>query len=293
MSDAERSKATALEYDIPREAKAGLILAIQQFLKATEKYFVPPARLDIGDSVSQRVAADHGDLSLAQMPPEAIVSRPDSLSTLDVIDGLCHFGREALAWVGGGSFQHVSKSVVAGFEDRINEILQDHGLGYSIINGRVERLSSPILTDGALRPALNLLASPGFEAADENFHEALNAIKSAKYAEAITWANTAFESTMKIILKERERPAAEGATSKDLIPAVMGIPGLVPPFTANYFTNLSHVLFGLANLRNKGKQTHGAETPKPDTTLEEAEFAVNLAATNVLFLIRRHQNLAR
>jgi len=150
------------------------------------------------------------------------------------------------------------------------------------------------LTEQAIEPALTLLLEPGFEQAEKEFRTALDHLKSNRAPDAVAWANASFESTLKVILHAR-KVSFDGKkeTAKPLIDKVLSVPGLVPPDLRNYANNLAEVLLGLPTLRNRNPPAHGQGTSPSTLDRDEAQFALNLAATFIVFLVNRHRSLRK
>ena len=177
---------------------------------------------------------------------------------------------------------------------KINDLFAEYGLGYKLHDGQVLRVDTPVLTELAIEPALTLLSERGFEQAEKEFHDAVHHLRSNNPGDAVMWANAAFESTMKVILRARKVAFDEkNDTAKPLIRKVLAVPGLVPPHLSSYANNLAEVFQGLPTFRNRTPPAHGQGTSPSSMDREDAQFALNLAATFIVFLAGRHRSLKR
>ena len=87
-------------------------------------------------------------------------------------------------------------------EDRVadlNRIFREEGIGYRHVDGRLVRFDGEITHAEAMVPALAALANGRFGEADREFDEALEDFGRGDYRGALTNANAAFESVLKVV----------------------------------------------------------------------------------------------
>jgi hypothetical protein len=172
----------------------------------------------------------------------------------------------------------------------LNHRFKAHGVGYQFEGGEIVRVDSQYVHAEAVKPALLLLNTAGFEGASEEFFDAHKHYRQREYADAIADALKAFESTMKAICDSHGWGYREGDTAKTLIKTVLDN-GLVPKYMETHLAGVRNTLgAGLPTVRNKlGGHGQGKEPRKvPDYF---AGFALHLAATNIVFLVEAHQAL--
>lgn len=172
--------------------------------------------------------------------------------------------------------------------DALNMRFKEHKIGYVFTNGKLIRIESEYLHSEAVTPALSLLHEQNFSGAEEEFLKAHEQYREGNHKDAIANANKAFESVMKTICAARKWPVDPKATARHLIDAILKN-GLVPQYMQDHLTGLSKVLeAGLPTVRNK-TSGHGQGVSPVVVEQYVANYALNLAATNIVFLIESHK----
>lgn len=168
--------------------------------------------------------------------------------------------------------------------DELNERLKEHGIGYRFESGEVLRVDSEFLHSEVVKPVLGLLRGNEFKGANEEFLSAHEHYRHGRNKDALVHALKAFESTMKTICKKRGWPYEEAATAKALTNICIS-EGLLPSYLEAQFGALRSVLeSGVPTIRNKqGAHGQGANLIEVPDFL--ARYALNLTASNVLFLV--------
>ena len=128
----------------------------------------------------------------------------------------------------------------------------------------------------AIRPALQLLEQPAFEAANREYLSALRDYRDGDWADCLVKCCSAFESSMKILCSEKNWGYQESAPASRLIKTVLEHMEL-PPF-------LEQGLVSVATLRNKLSTAHGAGTTTRSPTRSIAHYALNTTASAIVFL---------
>lgn len=144
-------------------------------------------------------------------------------------------------------------------------------------------------------PALYRLSERGFENAAREFDEALNAYKAGRFADVLTKANHAFESTMKVIAGKMGWKCEPTGTAKHLI-KVMIDNGLLAKMRQSALAHLQGLLESEAPaLRNKTPSAgHGAgEATNPDVPEYLAGFGIQTVAANINLLIDAYKSKKR
>lgn len=168
----------------------------------------------------------------------------------------------------------------------LDELLRTNGTIYRIAQNHVVVSTEDFTHEEAILPALQALAEPGFENALREFHEALADRRNGRYADALTKANHAFESTVKIIASRMKWPFNETDTANKLT-SVLLKNGLFPPMRESALTGLRLMLESdVPSLRNKTPSAgHGAGTKSSNLPEPVATYALVAAAANVRLLV--------
>jgi hypothetical protein len=180
-------------------------------------------------------------------------------------------------------------------EDAIEELnyrLKDHCVGYQFIGDEIVQVDSQYIHAEAVKPAISLLNTAGFDGALEEFLDAHKHYRKSEMKEAIFNALKAFESTMKAICDENGWTYKEGDTAKSLVKIVLDN-GLVPHYMQTHFAGLRSTLeAGLPTVRNKNSG-HGQGFLVRQVPDYLAGYALHLAATNIVFLVEAHESRNR
>jgi hypothetical protein len=142
---------------------------------------------------------------------------------------------------------------------------------------RVIRKDSQVTHDSAIRPALELLHSPAFAAANAEFLEALEDYRKSDYGDCLTKCGSAFESVLKVICTRRRWPFDATDTASPLLQTVIREAGLEP--------FLEQPLILVATLRNRLSTAHGAGTAARAVTQAKAQYGINATAAAILLLV--------
>ena len=173
----------------------------------------------------------------------------------------------------------------AKFIDELNQRFRQHNLGYELVNGQIIRKDSELLVQETIAPAFSLLHDKRFSSAEDEMQKAFRFRKDGENAEAILNAAKAFESVMKVICSEMGYEYdADKDTAKNLI-AHLEKNAFYPPSLNTHIANIRTTLeSALPTVRNK-KSGHGAGTASTYISDAFADYALHLAATNIVFLV--------
>jgi len=168
----------------------------------------------------------------------------------------------------------------------LNERFKENGIGYSFDGGEIIRVDSTYIHTEITKPTIALLWSNKFKGANEEYLKAHEHYRHGRNKECLTECLKAFESTMKIICKEKGWAYNQTDTAKKLI-QVCFQNGLVPTFTQNQFTSLQSLMeSGIPTLRNK-LGGHGQGQTLQNVDDEMTRYGLNLTGTNIIFLIEQ------
>ena len=173
--------------------------------------------------------------------------------------------------------------------DELNARFHEHSIGYQFEAGQLVRLDSQYIHAEVVKPAIALLQEVSFRGATDEFLRAHKHYREGNTKEAVGEALKAFESTMKAICDARKLPYAENVTAKGLIDIIFK-QGLVSPEMQSHFDSLRSVMeSGLPTLRNKSTSAHGQGAVPVTIPDHIAAYALHLAATNIVLLVRAHK----
>jgi Domain of unknown function (DUF7014)/AbiJ N-terminal domain 4 len=174
--------------------------------------------------------------------------------------------------------------------EELNQRFREHGLGYEFANGDIMRVDSQFVHAEAVRPALALLTEPGFEKANEEFMTAHRQYREGHHKESVVAANRAFETTLKTICTKRKWAFAAGDRVSELITVVRSN-GLFPQYLDKGFDSyVAAMKTGLPGVRNNAGG-HGDEPKAPPVPEYIAQYALHLAASNILLAMEAFKAL--
>lgn len=176
---------------------------------------------------------------------------------------------------------------------RLNESLEHDACVYRLDLNMVFKIGSEVLQEHAISPALQLLRESGMEEALREYHDALVEWAQGKTDDAILHSSHAIESVMKFILKDMNIAVKDTATPSALILEITKA-NVLPESYKDFWEKLNQGIQGVITIRNKAPGAGHGPAPgarHPDKDL--AEYAVNLAGSNILFLIRRWRDIKR
>lgn len=168
----------------------------------------------------------------------------------------------------------------------LNQRFKEHGIGYQFEGSEIIRIDSLLTHNEIVKPTLVLLHDKKFNGANEEYLKAHEHYRHGRNKECLTECLKAFESTMKVICKEKGWTFSQTDTAKKLI-QICFQNNIVPTFTQNQFTSLINLLeSGIPTIRNKlGGHGQGQVPQKVDD--EMTRYGMNLTGTNIIFLIEQ------
>ena len=168
----------------------------------------------------------------------------------------------------------------------LNHRFRENGFGYQFEGNKLIRLDSTYVHSEIAKPTIGLLWNKMFKGANEEYMKAHEHYRHGRNKECLTECLKAFESTMKIILKEKGWAFNQTDTSKKLI-QICFQNNLIPSFSQNQFTSLQNLLeSGIPTIRNKlSGHGQGQELQKVDDGI--TRYGLNLTGTNIIFLVEQ------
>jgi hypothetical protein len=183
--------------------------------------------------------------------------------------------------------------------DRLNEAFNEHDLGYEsivteidgVIDGFIVRSDSNYIHQEAVEPAIEILQGVGYEGPLQEFLEAHREHRRGKHKSAVNEALKAFESTMKSICRDRGISGYEQLTATKLIELLVEN-NVIPKDSKSFFTGVRTVLeSGTPTIRNR-QSGHGQGPEVVEMRDYSATFALNIAASAILFLVSADRDSA-
>lgn len=189
--------------------------------------------------------------------------------------------------------------VVARTLERVNQVFNDYNLGYQFIvvesdgslDGLIIRSDSEYLHEQALEPAIGILHGVGYVGPLQEFLEAHREHRRGKHKSAVNEALKAFESTMKAICRDRGVAPGdyEKATATKLIQLLLDN-GVIPKESESFYSGVRTVLeSGTPTIRNR-QSGHGQGPNVVEMRDYSATFALNIAASAIVFLVSAHND---
>jgi hypothetical protein len=168
----------------------------------------------------------------------------------------------------------------------LNQRFKEHGIGYQFVGGEIIRIDSLLTHNEIVKPTLALLNNKKFIGANEEYLKAHEHYRHGRNKECLTECLKAFESTLKVICKEKGWTYSQSDTAKKLI-QISFQNNIIPTFTQNQFTSLINLLeSGIPTIRNKlGGHGQGQVPQKVDD--EMTRYGMNLTGVNIIFLIEQ------
>ena len=255
------------------------------------------------DTIHMAVAREHGVLQLVDgCTPEDqcknyLLKSEDQVDRLlDLIeysfwcihkniDQLSSYKKNRFSYMGKNFGEVTSDDVIK----ELNGRFQRACVGYGFESGRIVRIDSELIHSEIVKPALRLLNGDGFEGPQNEFLKAHEHYRHGRNKEAVTFANNAYESMLKVICDHKGWEYETGATAAELYKVVRKN-GLLPDYLDRSFDQLASSLkSGLPKVRGR-EGSHGqGKTPRHSPEYI-AGYAIHLAAANILFLYETYKH---
>ena len=276
-------------YDVfPQTFRNQFFYVIEELFDYLESHGLSDVWSYIHDSFAREIGVKSlGSLHYTKKTQiEQFVAKSGETDFLDFLDYVfSRLSQTRDVSIGYVSPDEVNKQITSAFVE-MNFRFKQHNLGYAFVKDVLIRKDNEHLHQNTIKPALRLLYENGFEGAEQEFLDAFEHRRKGENKDAILDALKAFESTMKAIcdgMGYAYDPAR--STAKDLIGILEGN-GFYPAYMNNHMTSLRTSLeSGLPTMRNKNAG-HGQGATVVNVSDEFAEYALNLAATNIVLLTK-------
>ncbi|WP_027922571.1 STM4504/CBY_0614 family protein [Pseudomonas sp. URMO17WK12:I12] len=214
---------------------------------------------------------------------DAFLNEPDVERSLDVIElAFQCANREAnnVEYYAG----HDGRSHVDFCIEELNSRFKEHGVGYSFVNDEIIRVDSQVMHSEVVKPVIHYLSVPGFEGAQEEFFTAHDHYRHGFYKEALTEANKAFESTMKVICDQKGWVYKKSDSAKKLIMICIEN-GLFPEYYQSHLASLSNLLDSSVPAIRNNEGSHGQGGAVKTVEPHIVSYTLHMAASAILLLV--------
>lgn len=167
----------------------------------------------------------------------------------------------------------------------LNKCLRQSNSGYSFENGKAIRIESSFVHEEIVKPTITLLTNKRFEIALDSYLKAHEHWRVQNNEECLIACCMAFESTMKIIIKELFKENADGQNASKLIETCFKN-NLLPEYLQGHFGFLAKLLeTGIPKIRNK--VAHGRADESMPATDAITRYGLNLTGASIIFMIEQ------
>jgi hypothetical protein len=269
--------------DIPQKLRVQIIHIIDDAVKLCHRHpFFQGANKEIYEPIHKILCKEYGVFELSKSYSNDnrekifnfFLNEKSIEKTLDVIEIFFQYLKEIMQQYGD-------------FDNIINELNQrfkENGVGYQFEYSEIIRVDSEIIHSEAVKPVLALLREKDYQGANQEFLNAHEHYRHGRYEECLVDLLKAFESTMKVICKKRGWATQPTDTANKLIKVCFDN-GLIPSYLDSQLTSLRTLLeSSIPTIRNKNGG-HGQGTNIRTVPEYLARYALNLTASNTLFLI--------
>ena len=172
--------------------------------------------------------------------------------------------------------------------EEINLRFTQHSVGYQFEGRQLVRIDSKLTHAEVIKPALSLLTAPIFAKAEKEFQTAYRHYRTGEYKDCVTAANRAYESMLKAICEAKGWEYGKGDRASDLITKVNNGGLFTHDFDQSFNAFIAMLKAGLPAVRNNAGG-HGESPASAAVSIQIARFALNLTATNMVFLAESYE----
>jgi hypothetical protein len=272
--------------EIPDYFRVQVVHMLKEVFARNGKQFTHEATETI-KGLNKALCREYGVFQLAGQYDEGfnelanfLLQTKDYEQALDVIEITFRFIDKSIR---RNSFYFNSNVDIDKHIDELNHRFKEAGVGYQYESGELIRVDSQFLHSEAVKPVLSLLKSITYQAVNDEFLQAHEHFRHARYEESTAECLKAFESLLKIICTKRGWQYDQKDTAKKLISIVLSN-NLLPTFMQNQLNIMQTLLeSGVPTVRNK-LASHG-QGPNVRTMPDYiAAYVLHLTATTILLL---------
>lgn len=278
--------------DIPNPFRVQVVHMLKEAFAYEGKEFTYEATETI-KAINNALCREYGVFKLAGKYDEGfqelanfLLQTDDYEQVLDVIELTFRFIDRSIRQ---NSYRYNQRIDVDSLIEELNQRFKESGIGYQYESGELMRVDSQFLHSEAVIPTLSLLKAKKYHSVNEEFLQAHEHYRHARYEESTTECLKALESLLKTICSNRGWAYDKSDTAKKLISIVLNN-GLVPPFMQNQLNVMQTLLeSGVPTVRNKlaGHGQGPTVRAMPDYI---ASYVLHLTATTILLLANADAN---
>lgn len=208
----------------------------------------------------------------------AHLARCSDFEVLDLVDATVQKVTELLT---AGLVMGDITSDIHAISSRFNEICEEEGVGYRWSEGELVRFDSSATHELAVEPAMALLSDPKYANADAEFRRALECYRASAWRDAITNANAALESVLKLATGQSRGTAGS-------LFAEARQRGLIPSYAEGAAESLVRLMNLVPAVRGQQGSSHGLGDREVQADEHLAQLVVSTAAAFIVFIARPH-----
>lgn len=202
----------------------------------------------------------------------------EDFGVLDVVDATF----QKMAQLLGPNMGWQERDLLASRADRFNEICKEEGVGYRWSADELIRYDDAAAHELAIKPVVTLLADARFVNADAEFRRALECYRSEHWRDAITNANAAFESVLKVI-------TGRSSGTAGMLIAEARQKGLIPGYAEGAAESLAKLMSLVPAIRGQQGSSHGLGENVAEADEHLARLVVSTTAAFIVFIARPSQ----
>jgi len=169
-------------------------------------------------------------------------------------------------------------------EKELNDIFYIHSSPWRIVNGNAILVDSEYLHREVRAKTVQLLEENEIQGALEEYQDAMNDLTSGETKDAVTKAHKSVESVMKAVLETDE--GRFGQLLSALIKS-----DIIPEYYEDFLKNFERLALGIVKERNLPARGHGQGKKPIKVSPSLAEFAVNLAGSMNVFIVKHSMEI--
>ncbi|WP_242152559.1 STM4504/CBY_0614 family protein [Sphingomonas sp. BAUL-RG-20F-R05-02] len=205
------------------------------------------------------------------------------LTALEAACSLALERAQAVDYVNVRSFGTRTTPAIITIIDTINAWMMEDGFGFQYQDGQLIEVTSQFAYQEVVVPALAILASPIFEAANSEFRDAFEEFKQRNYDDCIADCGKAFESVIKVIAAQKDWTDVDVNSNASALIKALYDHELIPSWMQEQMKGLRMMLMGVATVRNK-EGGHGAGSVPRIVEKQLAAYQLNQTAAAIMFL---------
>lgn len=169
----------------------------------------------------------------------------------------------------------------------LNDRFKEHNIGYQFQANQIIRVDSMYMQSEVVEPALALINNSKFEGACDEYMKAHKHYKNGNNQECLSECLKAFESTMKIICKEKGWSYDKDKDVAKKLISICRTNGLFPEYMENQYNHLEGILAGGVPTNRNRNSGHGQGDSIRIVTDPLTRYTLNLTGSNIIFLIEQ------